>query len=151
MTKGRSKIDDTSVAVNVGLSASDVGWEEKDGSSFELGLEIPASFHFEHHEHSKSGEPKIGELKDDNLLTSAILKNKTAKTTNTMFISRLKHLSERNTEKACCKLSLWNPKMGSEDRSISCQRTMLSWLLHSGVLTFGEVIQYQDWKTDSVL
>ncbi|KAL3508755.1 hypothetical protein ACH5RR_028156 [Cinchona calisaya] len=141
-----------SAAENVGLSTSrKVGLGQNDGNGFESGSKVPESFCIEHHEQSGSGESKTYDLKDDDLLISAILKSKNFRPTSKISICRSKHSSTRKIQKGSCKLPFRSLKRGGGKCSNPCQRTVLSWLLHSGVLSLNEVIQYRDRKTDSVL
>lgn len=105
---------------------------------------------------SGSRKTKACHLKDDDLLISAIIKNKTFKSPNKSSIRRSKSLRKRKSHKGSCKLLPQRVNRGGKHFiegkwSIISQRTVLSWLIHSGVLSLNEVIQYRNPKDETVV
>lgn len=107
-----------------------------------------------HHE-SASKKSKTCQLKDDDLLVSAILKNKACKSISKPSHRKSKYLKKRKGKKGNCRLLLRNLKKGGKlfiegKWSTYHSRTVLSWLIHLGIVSENEVIQYQNPKDDSV-
>ncbi|KAL3503135.1 hypothetical protein ACH5RR_037584 [Cinchona calisaya] len=103
-----------------------------------------------------SRRSKICGLKDDDLLISAIIKNKIFKSTHKKSIGKTKHLRKRKSKKSNCKLLLRSLNRGGKHLmegkwSLFSQRTLLSWLIHSGVVSLNEVVQYRNPKADIVV
>ncbi|KAM7495404.1 hypothetical protein LguiB_030013 [Lonicera macranthoides] len=91
-------------------------------------------------------------LKDDDLLISAIIRNKNFKTIS----CKSKALRKRKSQKGSCRLlprSLNNGgKHCTEGKWFAVgERTVLSLLINSGVVSLNEVIQYRNPKDDSVV
>lgn len=105
---------------------------------------------------SGSRKTKACRLKDDDLLISAIIKNKTFKSPNKSSIRRSKSLRKRKSHKGSCKLLPQRVNRGGKHFiegkwSIISRRTVLSWLIHSGVLSLNEVIQYRNLNDETVV
>lgn len=85
------------------------------------------------------------EFKDDDLLVSAILKCKRFMSTYKRSVRRSDRPSKRKNQMGSCNLPLQSLGRGGG------QRTVLSWLLHSGIISLGDVIQFRVRKTDIVV
>lgn len=133
----KSRID-TSIAANTGLRSN----ARKNGNVFKSGADVGERFLVEDHKESGSGKLRTCNLKDSDLLISAILKKRTFK--STCKRSKYKHLTKGKRQKSSCKLPL--PRC-----FIFQRRTVLSWLAHLGSLSLGQVIQYRSRKTDIVV
>ncbi|KAG9149995.1 hypothetical protein Leryth_010057 [Lithospermum erythrorhizon] len=108
-----------------------------------------------HHEPA-SKKSKTCHLKDDDLLVSAIIKNRACKSISKEAPRKSKHLKKRKSKKGSCRLLLRNLKKGGKQFiegkwSTYHSRTVLSWLIHSGVVSENEAIQYQNPKDDRVI
>lgn len=95
-------------------------------------------------------------LSDDDLLISAVFRNTTCKSGNKRSSGKIKPLRKRKNQKSGCKLLLRCLNKGGkhfpeEKWPTFASRTVLSWLIHSGVVSLNEVIQYQNLKDDSVV
>ncbi|KAL0328427.1 UNVERIFIED_CONTAM: Increased DNA methylation 1 [Sesamum calycinum] len=95
-------------------------------------------------------------LNDDDLLISAIIKTKTCKTTKKWSTRKSKPLRKRKNPKGSCRLLPRSLKKGAKhimegNWSAFGSRTVLSWLIHSGVVSVNEVIQYRNLKDDAVI
>ncbi|KAI3466054.1 hypothetical protein Pfo_022717 [Paulownia fortunei] len=95
-------------------------------------------------------------LKDDDLLISAIIKTKTCRATNKWPTRKSKPLRKRKMPKGSCRLLPRSLKKGAKhimegNWSAVGSRTVLSWLIHSGVVSLNEVIQYRNLKDDAVI
>uniref|UniRef100_A0A5B7BAL2 Uncharacterized protein n=1 Tax=Davidia involucrata TaxID=16924 RepID=A0A5B7BAL2_DAVIN len=101
------------------------------------------------------------QLKDDDLLISAIIKNKsfrstTKQSTSKMNSSKSKALRKRKSQKGSCRLLPRSVGKGGKHFmdgkwSDFGVRTVLSWLIDSGVVSLNEVIQYRNPKDDAVV
>lgn len=134
----------------------EAGLQEIDGNGFTLGSGAQECYLGENSMGSGSKKSKRCGLKDDDLLISAIIKNKTFKSNNKRSICKTKHLRKRKSQKSSCKLLLRSLNRGGKHLmegkwSLISQRTILSWLIHSGVVSLNEVIQYRNPKADTVL
>ncbi|EYU26332.1 hypothetical protein MIMGU_mgv1a001403mg [Erythranthe guttata] len=103
-----------------------------------------------------SKKSKVCGLNDDDLLISAIMKTKTCRTTKKWSTRKSKPLRKRKTPKGSCRLLPRNVKKGANymtegNWSAVGSRTVLSWLIHSGVISLNEVIQYRNQKDDAVI
>ncbi|KAL7143416.1 hypothetical protein ABFS83_08G189400 [Erythranthe nasuta] len=103
-----------------------------------------------------SKKSKVCGLNDDDLLISAIMKTKTCRTTKKWSTRKSKPLRKRKTPKGSCRLLPRNVKKGANymtegNWSAVGPRTVLSWLIHSGVISLNEVIQYRNLKDDAVI
>lgn len=95
-------------------------------------------------------------LNDDDLLVSAIIKTKTGKAAGKWSNRKSKSVRKRKTLKGSCKLLPRSLKKGGKhimegNWYAVGSRTVLSWLLHCGVVSLNEVIQYRNQKDDSVI
>lgn len=112
---------------------------------------------------SKTRKKKLGEcqIEDDDLLVSAIIRNKDFGSSTAGFSPVRKFLKsrakrDRKSQKSSCKLllrSLGNGEKNYKDGkwyNIGA-RTVLSWLLDAGVISSNDIIQYQNPKDDSVV
>ncbi|TQD73128.1 hypothetical protein C1H46_041331 [Malus baccata] len=103
------------------------------------------------------------QIEDDDLLVSAIIKNKDFRTTHARYLSRKKAYKSRahkkgNTkiQKSSCKLlprSLGSGGKHFKDgkwHSVGV-KTVLSWLIDAGVISLDDVIQYRNPKDGGVL
>ncbi|KAL6975471.1 hypothetical protein U1Q18_024266, partial [Sarracenia purpurea var. burkii] len=99
-------------------------------------------------------------LKDDDLLISAFIKNKSNGSTNKQSTQKMKSCKsdvprKRKSQKGSCRLlprSLGKGGKHIEGKwSIFGVRTVLSWLIHSGVVSLNEVIQFRNSKDDAVI
>nr|XP_010324387.1 increased DNA methylation 1 isoform X2 [Solanum lycopersicum] len=95
-------------------------------------------------------------LSDDDLLISAVFRNTTCKSGNKRSSGKIKPLRKRKNQKSGGKLLLRSLIKGGkhfpeEKWPTFASRTVLSWLIHSGVVSLNEMIQYQNLKDDSVV
>ncbi|KAK4420411.1 Increased DNA methylation 1 [Sesamum alatum] len=95
-------------------------------------------------------------LNDDDLLISAIIKTKTCRATKKWSTRKSKPLRKRKNPKGSCRLLPRSLKKGAKhimegNWSAFGSRTVLSWLIHSGVVSVNEVIQYRNLKDDAVI
>lgn len=100
------------------------------------------------------------QIKDDDLLVSAIFKNKDFSPKIIRGNSRAKSCRsrgwrKRKSHKGRCRLLPRNPCNGgkhSKDgkRYYFGERTLLSWLIENGVISLNDVIQYRNPKDDSI-
>ncbi|KAL6999604.1 hypothetical protein U1Q18_000762 [Sarracenia purpurea var. burkii] len=100
------------------------------------------------------------QLKDDDLLISAVINNKTfsstaKQSTRKMNSRKSKATRRRKSQKSSCRLlprSLGKGGKHMEEKwSIFGVRTVLSWLIDSGVVSLNDVIQFRSPKDDSVV
>lgn len=103
-----------------------------------------------------SKKSKACGLNDDDLLISAIIKTKTCKASNKWSTRKSKPLRKRKTPKGSCRLLPRSLKKGAKhivegNWFAAGSRTVLSWLIHSGVVSLNEVIQYRNLKDDVVI
>nr|GMC50932.1 increased DNA methylation 1 isoform X1 [Ipomoea batatas] len=108
--------------------------------------------------HHKIGSMKAKKFRpeDDDLLISAFLKNKTFKSSKKRPFGKSKPLRKRKSQKGRCKLLLRSLNRGGKHFiegkwPAFALRTVLSWLIHSGVVSLNEVIQYRNLKDNSVV
>nr|GMC74723.1 increased DNA methylation 1 isoform X1 [Ipomoea batatas] len=106
----------------------------------------------------KSGSKKLKKfcLEDGDLLISAFIKNSTSKSANNMPSGKPKPLRKQKSKKGGCRLVLRSLNRGGKhfvegDWPSFALRNVLSWLIHFGVVSIGEVIQYRNLKDDSVV
>ncbi|XP_009775403.1 increased DNA methylation 1 [Nicotiana sylvestris] len=97
---------------------------------------------------------KTCRLSDDDLLISAVIRNKTCRSGKKR--GKTKPLRRRKSQKSGCKLLLRSLNKGGKHFIEAkwptfASRTVLSWLIHSGVVSPNEVIQYRNLKDDSVV
>ncbi|XP_022976401.1 increased DNA methylation 1 isoform X2 [Cucurbita maxima] len=112
---------------------------------------------------SKTRKKKLNEcqIEDDDLLVSAIIRNKDVNSSAIGFSHIRKYLKSRakmncKSQKRSCKLllrSLGNGEKNYKDGKWYAigARTVLSWLLDAGVISSNDIIQYQSPKDDSVV
>lgn len=114
---------------------------------------------------ARNGNGKKSSLKchpgDDDLLISAIMKTKSFKPTKRSSVKRVpcksKPFKKHKKKKNSCKLLPRSFNRGGgmcymEGKwSALGSRTVLSWLIHSGVVSVNEVIQYRNTKDDAVV
>ncbi|XP_027127252.2 increased DNA methylation 1 [Coffea arabica] len=129
------------------------GFNEIDGNGFKIDSGAKESYLGENSLGRRSRKSKKCGLKDDDLLISAIIKNKSCKSSHKRSISKTKHLRKRKSQKGSCKLLVRSLNRGGKHLmegkwSLYSQRTILSWLIHSGVISRKEVIQYRNPKAD---
>lgn len=103
-----------------------------------------------------SNKSKACRLNDDDLLISAIMKTKICRATNKWSNRKSKPLRKRKTRKGSCRLLPRSLKKGAKHIlegkwSAVGSRTVISWLIHSGVVSLSEVIQYRNQKDDTVI
>ncbi|KAJ8532333.1 hypothetical protein K7X08_012256 [Anisodus acutangulus] len=103
-----------------------------------------------------SKKRKACRLSDDDLLISAVFRNKTCRSANKRSSGKIKPLRKRKSQKSGCKLLLRSLNKGGKHFTDAkwptfASRTVLSWLIHSGVVSLNEVIQYRNLKDDSVV
>ncbi|KAK6132651.1 hypothetical protein DH2020_033603 [Rehmannia glutinosa] len=103
-----------------------------------------------------SKKSKTCGLNDDDLLISAIIKTKTCRATNKWSTRKPKPQRKRRTPKGSCRLLPRSLKKGEKhimegNWYAVGSRTVLSWLIHSGVVSLNEVIQYRNLKDDAVI
>ncbi|XP_019193861.1 PREDICTED: increased DNA methylation 1-like [Ipomoea nil] len=106
----------------------------------------------------KSGSEKFKKfcLEDDDLLISAIIKNQTSKSAKNRPFGKSKPLRKQKSKKGGCRLLLRSLNRGGKHFVEGAWpsfalRNVLSWLIHFGVVSVGEVIQYRNVKDDSVV
>ncbi|KAL6538312.1 hypothetical protein OROGR_012300 [Orobanche gracilis] len=95
-------------------------------------------------------------LNDDDLLISAIIKSKACGVTNKWSTRKSRPLDKRKTPKGSCRLLPRSLKKSAKpilegNWYAVGSRTVLSWLIHSGVVSLNEIIQYRNLKDDSVI
>lgn len=112
---------------------------------------------------SKTRKKKLNDcqIEDDDLLVSAIIRNKDVSSSAAGFSPIRKFLksrakTNRKSQKSSCKLllrSLGNGEKNYKDGKWYTigARTVLSWLLDAGVISSNDMIQYQNPKDDSVV
>ncbi|XP_038898710.1 increased DNA methylation 1 [Benincasa hispida] len=112
---------------------------------------------------SKTRKKKLNEcqIEDDDLLVSAIIRNKDVSSSAAGFSHIRKYLKSRakmnrKRQKSSCKLllrSLGNGEKNYKDGKWYAvgARTVLSWLLDAGVISSNDIIQYQSPKDGSVV
>ncbi|XP_050943916.1 increased DNA methylation 1 isoform X1 [Cucumis melo] len=112
---------------------------------------------------SKTRKKKLNEcqIEDDDLLVSAIIRNKDVSSSAAGFSHVRKYLKSRakmnrKSQKSSCKLllrSLGNGEKNYKDGKWYAlgARTVLSWLLDAGVISSNDIIQYQSPKDGSVV
>ncbi|CAH9115619.1 unnamed protein product [Cuscuta europaea] len=93
---------------------------------------------------------------DDDLLVSAIVKNKTFKYAKKRPRGKSKSMRKTKSHKGRCKLLLRSQNRGGKNFiegkwPAFASRTVLCWLIHSRVVFLNEVIQYRNVKDGSVL
>jgi hypothetical protein len=113
------------------------------------------------HNDSRTGKKKSCQIDDDDLLVSAIIKNKdcspsTARHSAKIKACKLRSRRKLKSQKSRCRLLPRN--LGSEGKHFkdgkwhsAGARTVLSWLIDSGVISLNDVIQYRNPKDDSVI
>ncbi|KAF5730712.1 hypothetical protein HS088_TW19G00307 [Tripterygium wilfordii] len=110
-----------------------------------------------HHEGDdyKTGQKKPSrcQIKDDDLLVSAIIKKKDFRLSVSKSTSRMASKSRARrkikSRKATCRLRTQNLATGTHSTLRS--RTILSWLINGGFISLNEVIQYRNPEDDSVI
>ncbi|KAH6775721.1 hypothetical protein C2S52_013282 [Perilla frutescens var. hirtella] len=119
--------------------------------------------HLRHHPADKinsvrcrSMKSKACRVNDDDLLISAIMKTKICRGANKWPTRKSKPLRKRKARKGSCRLLPRSLKKGAKHIlegkwSAVGSRTVLSWLIHSGVVSLSEVIQYRNLKDDTVI
>ncbi|XP_040987978.1 increased DNA methylation 1 isoform X1 [Juglans microcarpa x Juglans regia] len=113
------------------------------------------------HNSSRSGKKKPCQIEDDDLLVSAIIKNKefcpsTAQHSSKKKACKSRALRKLKSQKGCCRLLPRSMGSGgkqfADGKSYSAgSRTVLSWLIDAGVISLNDVIQYRNSKDDSVI
>lgn len=103
-----------------------------------------------------SKKSKACRLNDSDLLISAIMKTKMSRATNKGSTRKSTPLRKRKTRKGSCRLLPRSLKKGAKHVlegkwSAFGSRTVLLWLIHSGVVSVSEVIQYRNLKDDTVI
>ncbi|XP_057460987.1 increased DNA methylation 1-like isoform X1 [Actinidia eriantha] len=95
------------------------------------------------------------QLKDDDLLISAVIKNKTFRSTTKQSTRKKKTLRKSKNQRGSCRLLPRSMGKGGKHMEgkwfIFGVRTVLSWLIESGVVSLNEVIQYRNSKDDTVV
>ncbi|OVA13273.1 GNAT domain [Macleaya cordata] len=99
------------------------------------------------------------QIDDDDLLIAAIIINKDLSSKSKQFAlkpCKSKALRKLKSRKGSCKLLLRSPGKGgkhyTEGRwSSSGARTVLCWLIHAGVISVNDVVQYRNPKGDTVI
>lgn len=116
----------------------------------------PTGTHLRHHPADEINSVRRGTIKskacrlnDDDLLISAIIKTKICRGTNKWYTRKSKPLRKRKTRKGSCRLLPRSLTKGAKHImegkwSAVGSRTVLSWLIHSGVVSLNEVIQYRN-------
>ncbi|KAH9625714.1 hypothetical protein KSS87_007910 [Heliosperma pusillum] len=103
---------------------------------------------------------KGGQLKDDDLLVSAIIKKRSFRSGKNKVGPKprkfkSKSLKKRKSKKGSCRLRLRGLGKGGNhltDRwTLTSERTILSWLISTGAVSINEAIQYRDPKDDTVV
>ncbi|KAL3631460.1 hypothetical protein CASFOL_024444 [Castilleja foliolosa] len=105
---------------------------------------------------SGSKKSKTCRLHDDDLLISAIMKTKTCGASNKWSTRKSKPLRKRKTPNGSCRMLPRSLKKGAKHVKEGNwyavgSRTVLSWLIHSGVVSLNEVIQYRDLKDNALI
>lgn len=95
-------------------------------------------------------------MKDDDLLVSAIIKNKYLGSTNERFTSKKevhksKYRKKLKNRKGSCKLLLRSLGKGGKRFIDERLRTVLSWLINAGVVSLDDVIVYRNPKDGAVV
>ncbi|KAL2496471.1 Increased DNA methylation 1 [Forsythia ovata] len=103
-----------------------------------------------------SKKSKTWRLNDDDLLISAIIKNKTIISSKKRSTCKSKPLRKPKRRKGSCRLLVRSLNKGAKHLmegkwSASELRTVLSWLIHSGVISLNEVVQLRNLKNDVVV
>ncbi|XP_072972086.1 uncharacterized protein [Typha angustifolia] len=104
--------------------------------------------------------PRGLHINDDDLLITGIIKNKDfsscSKFTSSIGSSECKSLRKLKSQKGVCKLILQQPGIGGKN-SVDAKllllgrRTVLRWLIASGVVSTKDVVQYRNLKNDEVV
>lgn len=95
-------------------------------------------------------------LNDNDLLIPAIIKSKTSRPMKKWSSRKPKSLRKRKNPKGSCRLLPRNLSKGSkltvEGKWFALEsRTVLSWLIHSGVVFLNEIIEYRNLKDDTII
>lgn len=99
------------------------------------------------------------DIEDDELLVSAIMKNQevSGSASKSMPKTKCRRIKARRMlkrQKGACKLRPRNfgkgGKLSMDGSSLLGARTVLSWLINSGVISHNDVIQYRDLKDNTV-
>ncbi|CAI9757073.1 unnamed protein product [Fraxinus pennsylvanica] len=103
-----------------------------------------------------SKKSKTSHLNDNDLLISAIIKNKTVRSSKKRASCKSKPLRKPKRRKGSCRLLVRSLNKGAKHLMegkwpASELRTVLSWLIHSGVVSLNEVVQLRNLKTDVVV
>ncbi|XP_075487897.1 increased DNA methylation 1 isoform X2 [Primulina tabacum] len=103
-----------------------------------------------------SEKSKTYGLNDNDLLISAIVKSKKSRPMKKWSSRKPKPLRKRKTPKGSCRLLPRNLSKGSKltlegKWSAFESRTVLSWLIHFGVVSLNEIIQYRNLKSDTII
>ncbi|GFS31499.1 acyl-CoA N-acyltransferase with RING/FYVE/PHD-type zinc finger protein [Actinidia rufa] len=135
--------DDTSMHIKI--DSVDPGTSRQDMKS-----DIPTT----QNENGQKGSITC-QLKDDDLLISAVIKNKTFRSTTKLSTRKNKILRKSKNQRGSCRLLPRSMGKGGKHMEgkwfIFGVRTVLSWLIESGVVSFNEVIQYRNSKDDAVV
>ncbi|XP_057506840.1 increased DNA methylation 1-like isoform X2 [Actinidia eriantha] len=135
--------DDTSMHIKI--DSVDPGTSRQDMKS-----DIPTT----QNENGQKGSITC-QLKDDDLLISAVIKNKTFRSTTKLSTRKNKILRKSKNQRGHCRLLPRSMGKGGKHTEgmwfIFGVRTVLSWLIESGVVSFNEVIQYRNSKDDAVV
>ncbi|KAF5728056.1 hypothetical protein HS088_TW21G00199 [Tripterygium wilfordii] len=103
----------------------------------------------------KNGQkkPRRCQIKDDDLLVSAIIKKKDFRLSVSKSTSRMASKSRARRKIKSRKATCWlcPENLANGKRSTLRPRTILSWLIEGGFITLNEVIQYRNPKDDSVI
>ncbi|GFZ05122.1 acyl-CoA N-acyltransferase with RING/FYVE/PHD-type zinc finger protein [Actinidia rufa] len=95
------------------------------------------------------------QLKDDDLLISAVIKNKTFRSSTKQSTRKKKTLRKSKNQRGSCRLLPRSMGKGGKHMEgkwfIFGVRTVLSWLIESGVVSLNEVIHYRNSKDDTVV
>lgn len=99
---------------------------------------------------------KACRLNDNDLLVSAIMKTKMSQATSKWSTRKSTPLRKRKTRKGSCRLLPRSLKKDAKQIvegkwSAFGSRTVLLWLIHSGVVSLSEEIQYRNLKDDTVI
>lgn len=137
---------------NLSPSSCEIGRQAMDRNGFNLGSSASMGMICEQ---NRSKKPKRGHLKDDDLLISAFVRIKPMKSTKRSVI-KSEPMRKTKSHKGSCKLRPRSLKRGGKHFvegkwSINGQRTVLSWLIHSGIVSIGDVVEYHDPKNDLVV
>ncbi|KZV29695.1 hypothetical protein F511_05789 [Dorcoceras hygrometricum] len=103
-----------------------------------------------------SKKSKTRGLNDDDLLISAIIESKISRPTRKWSSRKVKPLRKRKTHKGSCRLL---PRNLNKSSRLNVEgkwpgfvsRTVLSWLIHFGIVSLNEIIQYRDLKNDTIM